>query len=279
MSVETSLAELATNPATSTEVENDQNSGVDETEVENTDSTEAHEDAEGNTNSEDSEDESEVKPKKSGFEKRISKEVARKNAALQEVAYWKKVALEKGVANEKPQAETKVETKPKFADYNDIEAYTDAMTDWKMEKKLQEVQQTSKANTVVKNYNDRIAEFEKTRPDFKEVLAESELTVSDAAKELIFDSEVGPAIVLYLAENEDEAHRINGMSAVRQLAELGKLETKLTPKVKEKKVTSNAPAPIKPVQGGAPITTKSLDDPTMPTDEWIKMRNKQTKFR
>jgi hypothetical protein len=148
-----------------------------------------------------------------------------------------------------------------------------------MEKKLQEVQQANRGNQVVQNYNDRIKDFEKTRPDFKEVLADSDLTVSDAVKELIFDSEVGPALALYLAENEDEATRINGMSTVRQLAELGKLETKLAPKAKEKSKVSKAPAPIKPVQGGAPVTTKSLDDPSIAPDEWIKMRNKQTKFR
>lgn len=279
---ETSLSVMDTNPASTQVVETEQNPGVAETEVENTDSTEAHEDAEGNTNSEDSDAESE-KPKKSGFEKRISKEVARKNEALREAEFWKREALKHQAEPQRVEQVQDHIAKPKFSDYNDLEAYTEAVTDWKLDsklaQKLQETEQKTKAATVVKTYNDRVAEFSKVRPDFQEVLASSDMVISDPVKELIFDSDVGPAIALHLAENEDLAERIKGMSIVRQVAEIGKLEDRLTQKKVDKKVTSNAPAPIKPVQGGAPITTKSLDDPTMPTDEWIKMRNKQTKFR
>jgi hypothetical protein len=87
-----------------------------------------------------------------------------------------------------------------------------------------------------------------------------------------------------LAENEDEAERINGLSPARQLAEIGKIEAKLTSKATgnktpEKKTISRAPTPIKPVQGGQVVSTKSLDDPNLSPAEWIKMRNKQTGFR
>jgi hypothetical protein len=105
------------------------------------------------------------------------------------------------------------------------------------------------------------------------------LVISGPVKELIFDSDVGPAIALHLAENEELAERIKGMSVVRQVAEIGKLEATLTQKKVDKKVVSKAPAPVSPIKGGAPVTAKSLDDPGITPDEWIKMRNKQTKFR
>ena len=276
---ETSLSEMDTNPAATEVVETEQNSGVAETEVESTNSTEAHEDAEGSEeNGSDSEAESE-KPKKSGFEKRISKEVARKNDALREMEYWKKVALERQSEPQRAEPVAQAAQKPVFTDYNDLEAYTEALTDWKLEQRFTEKEQKSKAATVVKNYNDRVTEFSKVRPDFQEVLANSDLVISDPVKELIFDSDVGPAIALHLAENEELAERIKGMSIVRQVAEIGKLEDKLTQKKVDKKVVSKAPAPVSPIKGGAPVTAKSLDDPSVPNDEWIKMRNKQTKFR
>jgi hypothetical protein len=169
--------------------------------------------------------------------------------------------------------------KPKFSDYNDIETYTEALTDWKLEQKLAQQEQKTKAKTVADSYNDRVKEFSKSRPDFQEVIASSDLSISDPVKELIFESDVGPALALYLAENEEEAERINGMSIVRQVAEIGKLEDKLSAKKVDKKVVSKAPAPVSPIKGGAPVTAKSLDDPSIAPDEWIKMRNKQTKFR
>ncbi len=281
MSLE-SLSTTDTNPASTLVVENEQNSGVAETEVENTDSTEAHEDAEGDEeNSSDLEAEAD-KPKKSGFEKRISKEVARKNEALREVEFWKKEAL-KSKGKDESQSSTQPSVthtdKPKFSDYNDLEAYTEAITDWKVEQKLATQAEKSKQNTVVNTYNDRVKEFSKVRPDFQEVLASSELEISGPVKELIFESDVGPAIALHLAENEELAERIKGMSFVRQVAEIGKLEDKLTQKKVDKKVVSKAPAPISPIKGGAPVTTKSLDDPSISPDEWIKMRNKQKGFR
>ena len=279
MSLE-SLSTLDTNPASTPVVENEQNSGVAETEVENTDSTEAHEDAEGQEETSSDLEAETDKPKKSGFEKRISKEVARKNEALRELEFWKQEALKsKGKDESQSSTQPSATDKPKFSDYNDLEAYTEAITDWKVEQKLATQAVKSKQDTVVNTYNDRVKEFTKVRPDFQEVLANSDLEISGPVKELIFESDVGPAIALHLAENEELAERIKGMSIVRQVAEIGKLESTLTQKKVDKKVVSKAPAPVSTVKGGAPVTQKSLDDPTLSSEEWIKQRNKQTRFR
>lgn len=286
MSVETqtSLAEMAQEPATTEVVENTQNSEVAENEVTDADVTDAGKDDTGEeTNSDDEEVGSEKPKAKKGFEKRISKEVARKNEALREAEYWKKVALERGAGPQdtKPQVQDTT-AKPKFSDYNDIEAYTEAVTDWKLERKVAEMQQQNKQKSATETYNSRVKEFEKTRPDFQEVLASTDLQISQPVTELILDSEVGPAVVLYLAENEDETERINGLSPARQLAEIGKIEAKLsskTPTKVEKKVVSKAPTPVKPISGGAPVTKKGLDDPNLSAEEWIKLRNKERGYR
>jgi hypothetical protein len=284
MSVEqTSLAEMAQEPATAEVVENTQNSGVAENEVADADATDASKDDAGeDTNSDDAGSESEQPKVKKGFEKRISKEVARKNEALREAEYWKKVALEQGAKapQEQKQAQTVTE-KPKFSDYNDIELYTEAVTDWKLERKVAEMQQQNKQKSATETYNSRVKEFEKTRPDFQEVLASTELRISQPVTELILESDVGPAVVLYLAENEEETERINGLSPARQLAEIGKIEAKLSakPAKTEKKTVSKAPSPVTPIQGGQIVAKKSLDDPGLSADDWIKMRNKERGFR
>lgn len=281
---QTSLASLVQEPAvTDTVAETAQNSEVVENEVTDADVTTASEDDTGAEQDSDTEAEADKPRAKKGFEKRISKEVARKNEALREAEYWKRVALERQAETTSPQAVQSIAAdKPKFSDYNDLEAYTEAVTDWKLERKLQEVTQQSKQNTVKATYESRVKEFEKVRPDFQEVLAYSDVLISQPVTELIMDSEVGPAVVLFLAENEDEAERINKLSPARQLAEIGKIEAKLSTKAAAnpaKKTVSQAPSPVKPVSGAAPVAKKNLDDPNLSPEEWIKLRNKERGYR
>jgi hypothetical protein len=287
MSNETnSLAEMTTNPVAEEQstAGTNQDPGTDTNEVDDVASNEPSQDEEGQEETTDDGEEPSSKKPKRGFDKRIAKEISRRTQAQQEAEYWKKVALERGTAPQSTAVDTQQAPKPKFSDYNDIEAYTEAVTEWKMEQKLQAtLQQRDQQNaqkTLEQSYNQRVQEFVKQKPDFADVLAASDLQISKPVTELIFESEVGPAIAYYLAENEEETERINRMSPARQLAEIGKIEAKLaTPVVKEKKRVSQAPAPVKPVQGGAPVAAKSLDDPNLSPEDWIKLRNKARRFR
>lgn len=281
-----SLAEMTTNPVAEepTTAGTNQAPGTDTNEVDDVASTEPTQDEDGQEETTDDGDEPSSKKPKRGFDKRIAKEISRRTQAQQEAEYWKKVALERGTAPQSTAVDTQQAPKPKFSDYNDIEAYTEAVTEWKLEQKLQAtLQQREQQNaqkTLEQSYNQRVQEFAKIKPDFADVLASSDLQISKPVTELIFESEVGPAIAYYLAENEEETERINRLSPARQLAEIGKIEAKLaTPVVKEKKRVSQAPAPVKPVQGGAPVAAKTLDDPNLSPDDWIKLRNKARRFR
>lgn len=282
-----SLAEMTTNPVAEEQstAGTNQDPGTDTNEVDGVASTEPNQDEDGQEEetTNDGEEPSNKKPKR-GFDKRIAKEISRRTQAQQEAEYWKKVALERGTAPQSPAGDTQQARKPVFSDYNDIEAYTEAVTDWKLEQKLQAtLQQQAQQNaqkTMEQSYNQRVQEFAKIKPDFADVLASSDLQISKPVTELIFESEVGPAIAYYLAENEEETERINRLSPARQLAEIGKIEAKLsTPVVKEKKKISQAPAPVKPVQGGAPVVAKSLDDPNLSPEDWIKLRNKARRYK
>lgn len=224
-------------------------------------------------------EETKTKPKK-GFERRIEKFNQRLSAKDQELEYWKRVALQQGSV-EQPKATANPQEKPKFADFNDIEAYTDALTDWKLNQTLSQVKQQSAVERMAQTYEQRLAEFRKEVPDFDEVIQEFVDEYSqDEIPEIVtvaMESEIGPKIAYYLAQNIDEVERLKKLPSHRRLLELGKLEDRMMAKpetkrsVEEPKV-SRAPQPVKSVKGAAKVETYDLRDPNLSYSEWVKRR-------
>ena len=100
--------------------------------------------------------------------------------------------------------------------------------------------------------------------DFDEVVAaQADLPMSPAMKAVLVGSDQGAELVYYLASHPEEAKRIAALPPVRQIHELGKLESRLeavhsgpaAPVVP----ISKAPAPIKPVGGDATTSSPSLE--------------------
>ena len=73
-----------------------------------------------------------------------------------------------------------------------------------------------------------------------------------------------------LGGNLDEAARIFSLPPIKQVAELVKLAHSLG----GVKAVSKAPAPITPKIGGSGKGTPNLEDPSLSTEEWMKLRNK-----
>ena len=94
-------------------------------------------------------------------------------------------------------------------------------------------------------------------PDFDEIVASSDVVVNDDVRDAILESDVGPQVLYHLAENDELAKKIAGMSPKAALREIGKLEERLSVKPTAKQETvvkSRAPAPISPIRGGvAPV--------------------------
>lgn len=96
-------------------------------------------------------------------------------------------------------------------------------------------------------------------PDFDVVVQNPALPISDAMAEVIKDSEKGPELAYHLGKNPAEAMRISALPAIRQAAELGKLEARLSqPKPQPKQ----PPAPVEPVSGIRAGGTKDPDKMT-----------------
>lgn len=226
------------------------------------------------TSSEDGTD-VETKPK-SGFERRVAKLTTKAREAEQEVAFWKAKALEAGkpaVSQPEP-----TNAKPTFDQYNDIEAYASAVSEWTANKVVNDVmskrEQERSGRKVQDTYLQRVADFKKTTPDFDEVFEDLEdVTLAPELVQGIMDSDVGPQLAYHLARNLDTVQRLNALSPHRRLIELGKLEVTVAgkPAAAGGPKVSRAPAPQK-TPTAKTGTSKNWEE--MSPEEFIRERNK-----
>lgn len=261
-------------------------SAPEESTVEDTAPTDTTQDSDSEDEKSDSEDSNtqEDKPRK-GFQKRVDRLNSKIQQREQEIEYWKKVALERQNGQPSaPQQVTQTQGKPVFSDYNDIDAYTDALTDWKLENKFREQNNQNKVQQISNDYDRKLEEFKKTTPDFDEVFQEfiedyGHINVPEMV-ELALTSDVGPQITHYLATHPEEFVRISKLSPIRRASELGKVEARLSTKETpvETKKTTKAPPPIETVKGSGKVETANLQTVT-DYQEFLKMRNKQLKAR
>lgn len=234
----------------------------------------------------------EKKPKKKGgFRKRIDKLTKNLAARDQEIERLKLMVMsrqqpgaqEQGVGNEAPK---EADSRPKADDFDSHEEFVDALTDWKLEqreKKNSEESVKAKAQsemqTAQAKLRDGIESFRRMHPDFDEVIADVEdVRASIAMQELILASENGAELMYELAKNRDEFERINSLSPLVAARELGKIEAKLNKhsgQQVEKKTTTKAPQPIKPIgSGSSGAVNKSPDE--MSYAEYKKWREQKT---
>ena len=118
------------------------------------------------------------------------------------------------------------------------------------------------------SWNKRIAAATAEMPDFEEVLASSDVPMTAPMQQAIMESDIGPKLAYYLANNPDEAEKIAGMSPIGAIRTLGRIEERLANAKPEVK-TTNAPPPLKPV-GVKAVVTK--DPGKMSDAEYEKWR-------
>jgi hypothetical protein len=116
----------------------------------------------------------------------------------------------------------------------------------------------------------------KELPDYAEVISESDLDMPPHIAVYIAESPIGPKIGYHFCKNPADFDRINKLSPIRAIAELGKLEDRLDKKPDAKAdkadagtvvAVSRAPSPITPLNGTATPVTK---DPSQMTLQELK---------
>jgi DNA repair exonuclease SbcCD ATPase subunit len=182
-----------------------------------------------------------------------------------------------------PKQEQSRDEKPKPDQFVDAFEYAEALADWSaenavmrarqedIEKKVQEERQK-----VIETWNTRLESTKSELSDYDEMVASSDVVVSDQVRDAILESEVGPRILYHLAENPDIAEKISKSSLITALREIGKLEARFEknePKeVKTVAVKSKAPAPISPIKAGTSEQVVITDTDKMTYAQYKAMR-------
>jgi len=194
-------------------------------------------------------------------------------------AYLK--GLREGSPAPKP-AEVK-EAEPKRADYEDYESYLEAKTEFTARtatsKTLAKNQKDSDTKTANEATQTKITKFQaklhEKYPNIEQKLEEiGDLELPEGVGIAIAESEFGPDIVNYLADNIKEGERISTLTPSAALREIGRLEAKFDVKKPPTTQPSAAPTPINPIKGASnanPSGEPSHDKP----EAWALWRNKK----
>ncbi|MCJ2129224.1 hypothetical protein [Methylobacterium sp. E-045] len=219
----------------------------------------------------DAEDEGgEEKPKKRSGITRMQERIARLEAELAQT----RSAPTGDSGDRKAAIEKEIGAAPKEADFEDYVSYEDAKADYRIRKALAEQRVTEREaqassrtaqakREAVEAFNDKLHDVREAIPDADKVLkAAAEREVKAHVQELVIDSEKGGLLAYYLAKNPAELAKLNGMSPIQAAKAVGALEHRLT--LAKPNRTPSAPAPVKPVTGGA-----APSSPDAEIDAWL----------
>lgn len=225
------------------------------------------------------ESESEVadKPKQNPkLEKRFSELTKQREQARQEAADARaakealEIRLREYEEKTSPKQADPIGQEPQPNQFSDAFEYAKALAEYSTEKALyerdqQEVQRKAEQERakVVESWSQKLEAAKSKLPDFDEMVQSADVAVSDVIRDSILESDVGPELLYYLAENTDFAKKLSEMPATKALRELGRLEAKFekTEPVESKPAArkSNAPDPIKPLKATSAAADVKLD--------------------
>lgn len=160
------------------------------------------------------------------------------------------------------------EQKPRLEDFANYEAFNEALTEWKVDQKLnanaQKRQQQERQRSNAQLQSERRERFqdssEKARDkydDYDELVMSDKNKVTPTMAALIADTDEPGEIAYYLAKNPEEARRIASLPPTKAAMAIGKLEDKLA--APPAKRVSSAPDPAKPVARGGGGKTVALE--------------------
>lgn len=189
------------------------------------------------------------------------REEARKEAQREREA---REALEQRLAaleGKQQPAKVELDEKPQPSQFSDAFEYAEALAEYTADKRIAdmkrqeaEAKEAEQRQKVITEWTAKVEKAKASLPDFDDIVASSDVVVNDDIRDAILESDVGPQILYHLAENDEVAKKIAGLSPKQALREIGKLEARFEAKPEVEKpapiVKSKAPAPITPIRGG-----------------------------
>lgn len=115
---------------------------------------------------------------------------------------------------------------------------------------------------VLKAWQGRLSVARESIDDFDDIVASSELSVSDTVKDAIIESDFGPELLYHFAADDDEAEKLNDMSPKQAVKYLAKLEGKFEAKREAEREASTATEKAK--KASQDVDTKPRKAPPEP---------------
>lgn len=198
------------------------------------------------------------------LEKRFSEITKQREEARQEAQRERqaRLDLEQRLAaleqNQQPQQAVSIDQEPQPSQFSDAFEYAKALAEYSTEKALAErdrqvamAREQEAQQKIIQSWAQKVQAAKAEMPDFDDMVASSDVVVNNAVRDAILESDVGPKILYHLAENNDLARKIAGLSPNAALREIGKLEARFEKTEQTAPVVrSKAPAPIQPIRGG-----------------------------
>jgi len=180
--------------------------------------------------------------------------------------------------------------KPKLEDFQTLEAYQEALTDWKLdqrERSQKEAAAKTAAEDAVRTEQEKWAKKEKAaqkaHDDYDDVIDAVVIPAGPgvrAARQAILEDDHGAELLYYLGKNPKELARIAGLSPASAAMAIGRLSARFdTPPAPEngKPRITGAPKPPPPSGRPSKTTSDSIDDPEVLKDfpRWERLRKAQ----
>ncbi len=208
------------------------------------------------------------------LEKRFSELTkARKEAEARAEELERRLAAIESNSAPQPQSVPASNQKPSPDEFRDAFEYAEALAEWSAEQALvkreMEVRQReaeTQKQKVIQTWQQKLEVTKAELPDYEEMVASSTVAVTDAVRDAIIESDVGPRILYELASDDELAEKLTTMSIPSALKLIGKLEAKFekteAPAKAEKKsvaAKSNAPEPIRPLRSTGGVSDVAID--------------------
>lgn len=226
--------------------------------------------------------------KKSGFTKRIDKLVSEKRALERRLAELESAQVTEPHYSSEDQYEVDQSSgfdkaKPKSSDFNSIEEFTDALTDWKLDKREFEREAQQNISKYQTAWEAKEAKVKETYADYHDIVNLQSLQHSNASQEarvFLADSDIGPEVIYNLLSNEDLFDEFVDANPVKQVKILTKVELSLEKTEKPVQKTTSAPNPPKKLNASRPVSTgRDLIQHAgeMSDAEWLRLADEHSR--
>jgi len=137
------------------------------------------------------------------------------------------------------------------------------------QKSAQETRIAELRSEVLSDFEERTEAFKSKATDFDQVVSgfvDKGGKFSDAVRELVMESEVGPQLTYHLAKNPSIASKLNSLPPLQAAKEIARLEDTLS---KPSTKVTRAPPPVNAPKGG---TVGNFDPATASMEEYVAKR-------